>query len=440
MPELKTKTKKTIEPVVKDGLCTGCGTCVSLCPQEALKMVIDNPKGIYVPQLDRECCNECGICFEVCPGHSVDIKGLNTEIFGKKPEDILLGNYLKCYIGYATDYDIRFNSASGGLATALLIFALEKELIDGALVTKMSKENPLEPQPFIAMTREEIISAAKSKYCPVPANIALKEILKKEGKFAIVGLPCHIHGIRKAELVNKKLKDKVVLHVGLFCSVTMTFKGTDFILQKYRLTKENIAHLDYRGKGWPGYMRIQFKDRVEKLISRSEYGIFHSLGFFTPSRCALCCEQTNELADISLGDAWLPELEGDRIGTSVIICRSKAGENLLQQAAGKGKIALWNIEGKKVRLMESKKVSFPMKCRLTYLSGKKRPNYSTLLPNVGSTSIFLMLYNYTLVPLLYLNMLLSSRRQLRWLIKPMAILEQIIMKLGSKLVKLTRLK
>ena len=35
----------------------------------------------------------------------------------------------------------------------------------------MKKDNPLEPEPFIARTREEIIEASKSKYCPVPANI-----------------------------------------------------------------------------------------------------------------------------------------------------------------------------------------------------------------------------------------------------------------------------
>ena len=436
----KVGSGKTIEGVVKSNLCTGCGTCVGICPEDALEMMIDHCKGIYTPQVDKGRCSECGLCLEVCPGHSVDFRGLNLDFFGKEPEDILLGNYLKCYIGHATNYKIRYNSASGGLVTALLLFALEEGMIDGALVTKMSEDNPLEPQPFIATTREEIILAAKSKYCPVPANVALKEILKKEGKFAIVGLPCHIQGIRKAELVNKKLKEKVILHLGLFCSSPMTFKGTDFVLQKYRLTKENIARLDYRGEGWPGYMTIQFKDGAEKLIPRSEYGIFHSLGFFTPSRCALCCDQTNELADISLGDAWLPELEEDRIGTSVIICRSKEGENLLQYATSKGKIALWNIEEKKVRLMESKKASFPMNSRLAYLSGKKQPNYNTSLPKVGSTPVFLLLYAYTSVPLLYLNMFLSSRRQLRWLIKPVATLEQIAMKLGSKLVRLIRLK
>jgi len=93
----KIKTNKTIESVVKDGLCTGCGNCVGICPQDVVEMVIDHCKGIYVPRLDGDKCNGGGLCFEVCPWHSVDFKGLNLEIFGKEPEDIILGNYLNCW-------------------------------------------------------------------------------------------------------------------------------------------------------------------------------------------------------------------------------------------------------------------------------------------------------------------------------------------------------
>ena len=103
------KNDKSIDSVIKDGLCTGCGTCVGICPQSAIEMVINKSKGIYIPQLDKERCNECGICFEVCPGHAVDFRQLNWEIFGKQPEDNLLGN-LNCYVGHATDYAIRYNS------------------------------------------------------------------------------------------------------------------------------------------------------------------------------------------------------------------------------------------------------------------------------------------------------------------------------------------
>jgi coenzyme F420 hydrogenase subunit beta len=239
------KRNKTIKSVVKNDLCTGCGTCIALCPEEAIKLTINEKKGIYVPEVNEEKCNNCGICYEVCPGHSVDFKGLNLETFGKEPKDVLIGNYLNCYIGHSTDYGIRYNSSSGGLVTQLLIFALEEGIIDGALVTRTKKDNPLEPEPFIARTKEEVIEATKSKYCPVPVNIVLKEILNsKEGeKFAVVGLPCHIHGIRKAEQINKKLKEKIVLHIGIFCSHTPNFWGTELLFERMKIKREDIGLL-----------------------------------------------------------------------------------------------------------------------------------------------------------------------------------------------------
>ncbi len=41
----------TISQVVTDGLCTGCGTCIALCPEETIKLTINENKGIYVPAL-----------------------------------------------------------------------------------------------------------------------------------------------------------------------------------------------------------------------------------------------------------------------------------------------------------------------------------------------------------------------------------------------------
>ncbi len=97
---------QTIPSVAKDGLCTGCGTCVAFYPNETIKLTINEKKDIYLPELNEEKCNNCGICYEFCPGHEVDFKQLNLEIFGKAPKDILIGNYLNCYIGHSRDYDI----------------------------------------------------------------------------------------------------------------------------------------------------------------------------------------------------------------------------------------------------------------------------------------------------------------------------------------------
>jgi coenzyme F420 hydrogenase subunit beta len=413
---------KSIYTVVQDGLCTGCGTCVGVCPKDAIEMKINNSKGIYLPYLDQEKCNQCGVCLQLCPGYGVDFNQLNQEIFGRQPNEIYAGNYLNCYIGYATDYNIRYNSASGGLVTQLLIFALEQGIIDGALVTKMREDNPLEPQPFIARSKEEIISASKSKYCPVPANIALKEILKEDGKYAVVGLPCHIQGIRKAQLVNKKLRERIVLHLGIFCSHPTSFWGVKFILYKYGINQDDIARLDYRGEGWPGHMAIYHKNGTKKLIAFMDYNTYSwGLSFFCPMRCTLCFDQCCDLADISFGDAWVSEQINDNIGTSAIISRNIIGENLLKQAVAKGEITLRIVESNKVEDTKDKKGKYEARSFVARFLRKKIPEYRMVLPKSKITTYYDALK-------LYINILLS-RHHLWWLIDKLGYVDRLSYKL-----------
>jgi coenzyme F420 hydrogenase subunit beta len=425
-------TDETIAQVVKDGFCTGCGTCIALCPEEAIKLTINEKKGIYVPELNKEKCNSCGICYEVCPGHEVNFKQLNLEIFGKEPVDVLIGNYLNCYVGHSTDYDIRYNSSSGGLVTQLLIFALEERIIDGALVTRMRKDKPLEPEPFIARTRAEIIEASKSKYCPVPANIALKEILNsKEGeKFAVVGLPCHIWGVRKAEQINKKLQEKIALHLGLFCcSQTVNFLATEYVLQRMNIPKENVIRIDYReGHFPPGIMSIRLKKGVIKKISHSEFWgmIFYSFGFwFGPIRCMLCSDETCELADISVGSEWFPYLAYDNINQSLVLVKSKLGEEILQKCEHGDKVKLIKIDKKKFKskgMRNYKKNNLKARISLFKLLGKKTPYYNT--EGLPAPTFKAYLSNI----LLYMRAYLSSKRYL-WGVMP--ILQSFLHKILS---------
>ena len=425
----------TIAQVVKDELCTGCGTCSALCPEEAIKLMINEKKGIYVPVLNEEKCNNCGICYEVCPGHEVDFKQLNLEIFGKEPEDILIGNYLNCYVGHSTNYDIRYKSSSGGLVVALLIFALEEGLIDGALVTRMKKNNPLEPEPFIARTITEIIEAMGAKYCPVPANIALKEILNsKEGeKFAVVGLPCHIHGIRKAEQINEKLKDKIVLHLGIFCSYGIDFLATEYILQRMNIQREIVTGIDYRGGDFPpGTVSIKLKNGNIKKISHVEFWrmIFtHFVTWFSPIRCMLCCDQTCELADISIGSGWFPYRAYGNANQSLVVTRGNLGEDALQKCMSEEKIDLTEINNKekekliKLKEMENyKKNTLKVHMTIFKLFGKKTPIYLTHELSVYPT--FKAYLNS--IPPYIISTYLSSKRYL-W--NFMAICQPLVLKL-----------
>lgn len=357
-------TNNKIIQIIKNDLCVGCGTCVALCKEEAIKLVINEKKGVFLPLINKKKCKNCSVCFNICPGHEVDFKQLNNKIYGKEPKNNFLGNYLKCFIGYSNNKNLRYNCSSGGIITQILICALKEGIIDGALVTRMKKENPLEPEPFIASTEEEIIEASKSKYCPVPLNLMLKKILKspKNSKFAVVGLPCHIHGIRKAEIHFKELESKIILYLGLFCGHSPTFSATKFLLKANKIQlNSNVKKINYRGEGWPGGVKLILNDE-NKFIPHSHkyaWGAIFCSSIFTPYRCLLCPDGTSEFADISVGDAWLPELSKDNCGTSIIITRSKRGLEYLKIGDKSNFISLKEVN--KEKIIESQKVMLNFK-------------------------------------------------------------------------------
>lgn len=424
----RAKGIQTIETVAKQGLCTGCGTCVGICPDLAIRMRIDRRKGTYVPELIENECNQCGICLDACPGHSIDFGKLNLEVFGKEPEDILLGHYIGCYLAHAIDSEIRYNSASGGLVTSLLIFALEQGLIDGALVTRMKKDSPLEPEPFIARTREDILQAVGSKYCPVPVNAGLEAILEQEGKYAVVGLPCHIYGIRKAEAVSNTLREIINLHLGIFCSHTVSFRGTEFLLRKLGVRSEEVAEISYRGGGWPGGVTIGLRNGSVRFVPNQPGSLWSTMfsGFFyTPSCCLSCGDVTNELADISFGDPWLPEIvRVEHEGKSIVISRSERGEALLRAASSKGAIELAALDSKDV--IRSQRIFLHFK-KININSRKK--SVKALERQVDmSPSMGVGFYNRLIATIVLINSRLASSRLGRFVLTniPLKVLRMYV--------------
>jgi len=395
--------------IVRNGLCTGCGTCVGVCPHSAIKM--QKKEGLYLPFIDSSKCQEdkgCDICLRACPGYSIDIDKNSEELFPEAEKDFYLGRILSCFTGYSTDYEIRYHSASGGIVSQLLIFMLENNIIDGALVTRMKLENPLEPESFIATTKEEVLQAKSSKYCPVSPNALIKDLVKREGKFAVVGLPCHIHGFRKAEKIIPVLKKKVALYLGILCSSTRKFSATEYLLWKYNIQSKDMLSFVYRDEGWLGNLIINIKNRDKKMVPfLSYYPQLRSC--FIPFRCTLCVDYCAELADISFGDIYSHEYRSDKIGTSVIIGRSARGLKILRKAENASKIVLNKI-AKEVfikaqkRMMDRKKKHFFIRRNFVRLFLRKVPFY-----DLDSTYVCKLKYLFSTI-VLYLEIVIGKHK------------------------------
>lgn len=333
--------ENSIKELVDNNLCCGCGTCFAVCQRDAISLNVNPRIGVYSAKVDDKKCNGCGLCLKACPGSGVDFPLLNKKLFGANLPDPQMGFYTAAFTAFSTNEKIRYNAASGGVITSLLIYALENGIIDGAMVTSASSNAPIRPQASIAYTAEEIVCASRSKYCPIPANKAIREIMKSpEGKrFAIVGLPCHIQGLRKAESSNKSLQEKIVLHLGLFCEYCPSFLATEFLLRHKSIKPESVTRFEYRGDGWPGKVSIE-TDNGRKSYPFGDIWSIWQRGFFS-MRCQLCVDKANELADVSFADPWL--LAHDNIGSTLVLTRSKNSEDTLLKMSSAKQIQIQRV-------------------------------------------------------------------------------------------------
>jgi coenzyme F420 hydrogenase subunit beta len=214
--------------------------------------------------------------------------------------------------------------------------------IDAAVVAGFSEGNPIEAESVLARQREDIISAMGSKYCPTTVARALEDALESRCRFAFVGLPCQVQGLRKAQQQSAALREAVRLVVGLFCSRVPTLQGVSFMLQQYGVSPTEVASLAFRSHGWPGMVEVE--DARGEVLTLGEFpeiwaNVFGS-DHFTMERCLLCADPVAALADVSCGDPWLPEYRGRPGGATVAIVRSRAGMAFIRRAQAAGVLAL----------------------------------------------------------------------------------------------------
>ena len=385
-------TRNNVQEISNNQLCVGCGTCIAVCPTDCISIHV-NKRGNYEAFVDGKRCTACKLCLKVCPSNLIDFNTMNISIFGKPPSDILIGNYQRLYLGYAKDSHIRNMGQSGGLITALLAFAIDKGLIDGAVVTRMTRKD-LSPEVIVAENKDELLDAAGSKYCYAPVNTAIKKILKKPGKYAVVELPCQMYGLRKLEDLLPQLNGKVFLHIGTFCSHAMSLAAIDFLSQRAKIQREDIDTFNYRTKklrGWPGDVLFNLKNGRTKYLPR-EYRVV-SKQFFVPWRCRMCSDYLNEFSDIAFGDAWLPSVLKRKKGETIVISRTKKGDDLIRNAKEEGiievrELSRWEFLKAQKRSILKKKQALGISLFVARMFGNSIPIYSSTNPKSNKITLF----------------------------------------------------
>ena len=326
--------KENIEWAVKKGLCLGCGTCINVCPQDAINM-FETPGGLLLAEVNSSKCNGCGLCLKCCPGTHLEQGLLTSEV------DPFKGNEVAAYLGQATDPRILSEGQSGGVVTALLCHLLDSGRIHRTVVTQMPDDGSLRPKPVTTADRAVIQKAQGSKYCPVAVNAVIPKGLDDGEKIAVVGLPCHIHGIHNVQSQLGRWQD--LFTIGLVCERILAFGAIDHLINKAGLCRSDVAYFRFKSKllgGWLGDVCIRTRDGAVHRVANKQRMLIKDV--YTPLRCRLCFDKLNVLSDLVVGDPW--GIRKDKEGLSIIITRTDRAKDVLLSAENAGRLRLESVE------------------------------------------------------------------------------------------------
>lgn len=331
-----TKRIKTIEDVAGWRLCCGCGACAGLSP-DAIQMVDIVQSGLRPRFVRKPTAEVIEKSLAVCPGIALNRVPMPNDQLGGKDVYEDWGPILKIWEGFAVDPEIRYCAASGGVASALGLFALDKWNAEGVVQIRPSEKDPFVNKTCISKNRKDLIAAAGSRYAPAsPADI-LRNLKSLPGQYVFVGKPCDVAAVRKAILLEPDLADKVIFTIAFFCAGVPSTLGTYRLAQAAGVRSlEKVKSIRYRGRGWPGEAVVEYLD--ENGYQRCQSFTYDQswkeiLQKYRQWRCYICPDHIGEFADIAVGDAWHRPLENHQPGLSVVIARTSKGFDIIKQAA-----------------------------------------------------------------------------------------------------------
>lgn len=334
--------------VVAYGSCCECGACVLVCPHNVIDYVDGKPKQVAKVGGAFDYCGisegiGCDVCAQVCPRLNPREFELVDQLYGSDQRyKGAFGVYRRIVVARAVAPDIVERAQDGGVVTAMLRWAFERDVIDGAVVSVSDPEHPAQPMPKLVTSIDELLTSAGSWYTYCPNNLALVDAdrLGVE-RVAFVGVPCQITPVRKMQLVdesylvNGRKKEKhierqskflkgygsrVSLSIGLFCTEVFTYRGlmVDKIERELATPLTEIRKFNVKGK-----VLIYKKDGsvLEMPLKAAQE--------YARPECHHCGDFSAELADISCGG----------VGTmdwTITILRTRRGEELFDRMAAEG--------------------------------------------------------------------------------------------------------
>ena len=306
--------------------CCGCCACVDVCAHHAITLTTDI-EGFWYPEVDKDKCVDCGLCEEVCP------------IINKaKPERYVEP---KVFAAYNKDEEVRIDSTSGGLHSALADVMYDK----GAYVCGAIYNDDYTVSHIVSPDKNMLPKIRSSKYLQSSMLGEYKEIkslLRKGEKVFYCGTPCQVHA-----LYNFLGKDyEQLITCDFICrgvnSPKVFLSYMDMLERKYGAKATEIKFKNKKW-GWHNFsMRVNFSNGLEYCKDRWHdlffIGYLQSGNFSRPSCYECQFKGFPQKSDITLADFWGIEnidssMDQDK-GTSLVMVNSEKGMELFNSAKG----------------------------------------------------------------------------------------------------------
>ena len=338
----RTKNFTRIDQVVEWRLCLGCGACVLACPNQAITLVDVRDQGLR-PAVDVGKCQTCCSCVGVCPGIEISHGRGDARIIPEPHWE--WGPVVEVWEGNAADPEIRYKGSSGGAATALGLFCLERQGAGGVLQIGAGPDAPLRNAAVFSKSRADLLACIGSRYSPAAPCEKLQWIREADRPGVFIGKPCDVVALRKSQAVDAALREKVGLAISIFCAGTPAAEGTYRILSVLGVKPEDAQEIRYRGCGWPGATVVktgQGGTATQQMTYEESWGSI--LSNYIQFRCRLCPDSTGEFADLSCADPWYRPVAPGEPGWSLVLVRTERGRQTLQEAMKAGYLELERVE------------------------------------------------------------------------------------------------
>lgn len=292
--------------------CQQCGVCAEVCPTASISYIpqTDGTKRIVI---DKDSCILCRKCVKVCPSNQ-----LHTPVNELNLRD---KNY---YLGYNSNNDVQHKASSGGVARTLIVESLKSGDVDCVYSLKKSDKYP-----FVKgciYTKDNIPDyndIPNSIYHSVMIGDGVKD-LKPCNRLMIVGTSCQLKSLK----IALKGRYKELVTVCIFCKQQKTLNSTRFLAKAVgtKIDSDKLS-VQYRGTGWPGYVKINNKALAWHRAAQLPFG----RRLWSVKGCNVCADPfgAGADADIALMDPWMIR-KPNNLGETLVVALTECGNELLK--------------------------------------------------------------------------------------------------------------